>query len=57
MFDLAHMFNYAQMMAMPQHPVPIQPISMSMVLYQYKELTKIMEQVLVTLRGIFGRGN
>lgn len=45
MFNIAHIFNYAQMMAMPEHPVPLQPILMSMVLYHYKQLTRIQKEM------------
>jgi len=46
MMSLSHMFNYAMMCAIPSHPVPIQPIFMSIVFYHYKELAKIKERAL-----------
>jgi hypothetical protein len=44
MLSLSHMFNYAQMCAIPSHPVAIQPIFMSIVFMHYKELTRMMAQ-------------
>jgi hypothetical protein len=45
MLALSHTFNYAQMCAIPSHPIPIQPIMMTIVFMHYKELTKIMTKL------------
>jgi hypothetical protein len=36
MSSLSHIFNYAMMCSMPEHPIAIQPIFMSIVFYHYK---------------------
>ena len=45
MFDVAHIFNYAMMCSIPDHPIAIQPIFMSMVFYHYKLLDKLTKQI------------
>ena len=46
MLSQAHQFNYAQMCAIPQHPIAIQAIFMTIVFQHYKELIKITEKVI-----------
>jgi hypothetical protein len=45
MFDSAHLYNYATMMSLPQHPVPIQPIMMSIIFHHYKQLGEFEEML------------
>lgn len=41
MLSISHTFNYAQMCSMPQHPIAIQPIMMTIVFQHYKQLAKL----------------
>jgi hypothetical protein len=42
MFDEAHIYNYAMMYSMPNIPVRIRLIFMSIIFHHYKELNKMM---------------
>jgi hypothetical protein len=43
MFGSAHLYNYAIMMSLPKHPVPIQPIFMSIIFRHYTQLVEMKE--------------
>ena len=43
MLGLSTVFNYACMCSIPEHPIAIQPIFMSIVFYHYKQLTRLIE--------------
>jgi hypothetical protein len=45
MLSLSHMFNYAQMCAIPSHPVPIQPILMTIAFQHYKALNQLVSDL------------
>jgi hypothetical protein len=45
MLSLSHVFNYAMMCSIPKHPIPIQPIFMSIIFYHYKELVRMVKKV------------
>jgi hypothetical protein len=42
MMVMCHQYNYSQMCSNPLHPVPIQPIMMTIVFQHYKELFRMM---------------
>jgi hypothetical protein len=45
MLALSHTFNYAQMCAIPSHPIAIQPIMMTIAFMHHKELVKMMAKL------------